>query len=157
MDERIIILQKLDLLRQQYYKDIYIPYDPSCSTFELQIEYNLALDRVREFHEDNDLKRTINTNSIIVLEILKCKVSDTTIKKRIQKLQQSYVWTLSSIRKNLNPLIDYCIIRNRYDIKGYVGAALIYWFVTSDLVEYKDVILDSIKDEPWLIDIINDF
>lgn len=157
MDERAVILQKLDLLRRLYYKDVYIPYDINLSTIDLKIEYDLAVHDVQKYCEEQEIKKLFNINSIIVLEILHCKIADITIKNRIRQLQQSHVWSFKRITECLYPLIDYCILRNRYDIEGYIGASLIYWFVTNELLEYKDIILESIKDEPLLFDTINDF
>lgn len=88
--------------------------------------------------------------------MLHSEIDDLNIKKCIRHIQQSYIWTIDTITTHIYPLLDYCILTGSHNRQVYLGTSLIYWFITDGpLTEYKSIILDSLKDERDLIDIIN--
>lgn len=157
MAERTTLLYKFNLLRE-YYPDINIPYNTD--TIEvLRYQYNIALHRAHEYLQEQKIKeqiKQIHTTSLMCLEILACKISDLRIKTYIRDIQRSHTWTMDTITNYIYPLLDYCILTGTYNSQAYFGASLIYWFITDGpLAEYRSIVIDSIKDEPDLMDIIN--
>lgn len=155
MDERTGLLYRFQILRDEC-PEIDIPNNIN-NIQELQFRYTLALHQVHEYHKKQQIKNEvsrIHNASILCLEILHHKTVNYNLKKQIRNIQQSYIWTIDTIINDIYPLFDFCILANNSTIA--LCAVLIYWFITTGpLIKDKSIIMESLVNEPELIDIIN--
>lgn len=162
-EERLILLCKLDLLKRAY-PEIFIPDNIKIAPIDtLRCQYEIAVNNVQKAPKSQkwieDTLYHYNSASLISLEIICCKINDPVIKKYISDLQMYFNLTIDVISNNIFPIENYCYtIYPNIDILNhqYVNASIIYWFITEGpLIKYRYMILDNIKDEHPLIDIIN--
>lgn len=158
MDEQTILLWKLDHL-SRCYPNIVIPHH-NHSIDKLKVDYQRELIAIKNYiagQKITEVHRYFNRSIQMWLEFLCSKIGDLEVKHYIQQLQ-SHIYSIDNISPIIEYCIDHCIGDANHEMQLYLCVSVIYRFISDGpLSQYKDIIIDSIKDQGVLYHLVGDF
>lgn len=156
MDKRTILLWKLDHL-SRCYPNMVIPYYQNHSIDKLKVDYQRELVTVKKYLDKLTIEEAsyhFDMSIQMWLEFLHHEINDIDVKHHIQRLQ-SHIYSIDDI----SSILEYCNnIDTNHEIQLYLCVSVIYRFISDGpLSQYKDIIIDSIKDQGVLYHLVGDF